>query len=94
MSVHFNKNSMGTILLLKEGSDIPGVGLTTNTNQERAMTVTLKNGNIFNSRSANLGSIIMTQKRKITRQKNKITLITMLLLIIFVFIPSRKIQTS
>ena len=81
---------METIILFKEVEDIPGAIITTDTNQERAMAVTL----IFsNSRSASLGSIITTQKRKMIRQKKTITLITMPLLIIIVFRPSRKIQT-
>ena len=44
MNVHFNQNSMSNILSFKEVADIPGVRITTETNQERAMTVTLKNG--------------------------------------------------
>ena len=43
MKVHFNKNSMATILSFKEVADIPGVRITTDTKQERAMTVYLGN---------------------------------------------------
>ena len=44
MKVHFNKNSMATILSFTEVADIPGVRITTDTKQERAMTVSLGNG--------------------------------------------------
>ena len=94
MTVHFNQNSMATILSFKEVVDIPGVRIATDTNQERAMTVTLEMEFFSGSRSANLGSIFTTQKRKMTMHKKKITLITIPLLIILVFRQSRKIQTS
>ena len=42
MTVQFNKNSMTIILSFKEVADIQGARITTDTNQERAMTVTLK----------------------------------------------------
>ena len=42
MTVHFNKNYMAKILSFKEVVDIPGVRITMDTNQERAMTVTMK----------------------------------------------------
>ena len=60
MTVHFNKNSMATILSFKEVADIPGVIITTDKNQERAMTVTLQSGKFSNSRSASLGYITTT----------------------------------
>ena len=43
MKVRFNKESMATILSFKEVADIPGVRITTDTKQERAMTVSLGN---------------------------------------------------
>ena len=41
MKVHFNKNSMANILSFKEVADIPGVRITTDTKQGRAMKVSL-----------------------------------------------------
>ena len=94
MTVQFNQNYRETIISLKEVADIPGVRITTDTNQERGMTFNLRMEMFLSSRSANLSSIFTTQKRKMTRQKKTITLITMPLLIILVFRPSRKIKTS
>ena len=95
MTVHFNKNSMATILSFKGVVYTPYARITMDKNQERAMTVTIQKVQSFsNSRSANLGSIFTTQKRKITSQNKKITLITIPSLIILVLRPSRKIQTS
>ena len=54
---------MATILSFKEVADILGVRITTVTNKERVMTVTL-NGNFSSSRSVNMGSIFMKEKRK------------------------------
>ena len=79
---------------LKEVADIPGGRISTDTNQGFAMTVTLRMESFSSSRSSNMGSIFTTQKRNMTRQKRTITLITISLLIIPVFRPSRKIQTS
>ena len=47
MTVHFNQNSMATILSFKEVVDIPGVRIATDTNQERAMTDIPQNGKFF-----------------------------------------------
>ena len=69
MSVHFNQNSIATIISFKEVANIPGVRITADKNQERAMTVNLQYDSFSNSSSAHIGSIIMTQKRKIRRQK-------------------------
>ena len=44
MKVHFNKNYITTVMSFKEVADIPGVRITTDTKQERAMTVYLGNG--------------------------------------------------
>ena len=83
---------MTTMLSFKEVTYIPGVRITTDTNQERAVTVTLQNGKFSNSRRANLDTIITTQKINMTRQKKAMTLITVPLWITFIFKPSRKIQ--
>ena len=47
MKVHFNKNSMATILSFKQVADLPGVIITTDTSKERSMIVTLKDGTVF-----------------------------------------------
>ena len=44
MTVHFNQNSMATILSFNEVTDIPGVRINTDTNQECVVTVTPQNG--------------------------------------------------
>ena len=44
MKVHFNKNSMATIISIKEVAGIPGISITTDTEKEIAMTVSLGNG--------------------------------------------------
>ena len=44
IKVHFNKNSMDNILSFKEVTDIPGVRITTDTEKERAMELSLGNG--------------------------------------------------
>ena len=44
MKFHFNKDSMATILYFKEVADIPGVRITTDTEKEIAMTVSLGKG--------------------------------------------------
>ena len=44
MKVHFTKNAMATILSFKEVADIPGVRITTDTETERAMKLSLGNG--------------------------------------------------
>ena len=83
---------MSTILLFKEVADTLGVRITTDTNQELAMTVTLR-WNFFSSAiSANLGSISTTHNRNMKSQNKTITLITIPLLIILILVPSRKIQ--
>ena len=93
MNVHFNQNSMATILSFKEVADIPGVRITMDINQERAMMVTLKIKSFSSSRSTNLATIFTTQKGKITRQKQTTILIKIPLFIILVFRKSRKIKT-
>ena len=47
MDVHFNQKYISTFLSFKEVSDIPGVKTTMDTNQERAMTITLQNRTFF-----------------------------------------------
>ena len=44
MKVHFKKNFMATILYFKEVADIMGVRITTDTEKERAMILSLGNG--------------------------------------------------
>ena len=46
---------MATILSFKEVADIPGARITTNTNQERAMTVTLQNWKFFKFKECKSG---------------------------------------
>ena len=55
MTVQFNQNSIATIISFKEVTYIPGVRITTDTNQERAMTVTLQNGKFFKFKECKYG---------------------------------------
>ena len=55
MTVHFNQNYMATILSFKEVVYILGMRITTDTNQERAITVTLQNGRFFRFKECKSG---------------------------------------
>ena len=66
MKVHFNKNSMATILSFKEVADIPGVRITTDTKQEIAMTVSLGNGKTFKFKECESGLYFYDTKKRRT----------------------------
>ena len=55
MKVHFNKNSMATILYFKKVADIPVVRITTDTEKKIAMTVSLGNGRTLKSKECESG---------------------------------------
>ena len=93
LTVHFNQNYMATILSFKEVVYILGMRITTDTNQERAITVTLQNGRFFRFKECKSGIYYCDTENKDDDSEEKITLITIPLLIILVFRPSTKIQT-
>ena len=73
-------------------ANIPGVRITTDRNQEPAMTVTLQNGKFFKFKEYKSGLYFYDTKRKMTSHNKTITLITIPLLIIILLRPSRKIK--
>ena len=68
--------------------------ITTDTNQERAMTVTLQNGKFFKFKECESGIYFYNTEKKDDETEEKIILITIPLLIILVFRTSKKIHTS
>ena len=64
MKVHFNKDSMDTILYFKGVADILGVRITTDTKQERAMTVSLGNGRTLKFKECKSGLYFYDTEKK------------------------------
>ena len=64
MNMHFNQRSMATILQFKEVADIPGVRITTDTDQERTMTVTIQNGKLFKLKECKSGIYYQDTEKK------------------------------
>ena len=95
MTVDFNKFFMETIISFKEVTDIPGVRITTDTNQECAMTVTLKKWKDVKSKECKYGIYFYdTEKKDDESEENNNINISITLLIIIFFRPPRKTQTS
>ena len=74
MNMHFNQRSMATILQFKEVADIPGVRITTDTDQERTMTVTIQNGKLFKLKECKSGIYYYDTEKKYdnTEENNNI----------------------
>ena len=73
-------------------ADIPGVRITADTNKERAMTINLQNRNFFKFKGCECGIYFYYTEKKDDKVEEKITSISIPLLIIIVFRPSRKIK--
>ena len=64
MRVHFNKKYVATILSYKEVVHIQGGRITTDTKQERAMTVYIVNGRTIKSKDCEAGLYFYDTQKK------------------------------
>ena len=71
MKVHLNQNSIAAILSFKEVDDIPGVIIATDTKQERAMAVSLRNGKTLKFKECKSGLYFMERKKGEQCRRNK-----------------------